>query len=145
MDNLISREAVVYYIKSHIQEIISESGIDKNEHTNRVLKAIVNGVETMPSVTQKHIECEDAISREWLLKQVDNLGLAYGVTEETIKQAPSVTPSRRKGHWIYDETLENWRCSKCNETPKTMGYTGTADFMAEHFKFCNHCGAEMGE
>jgi hypothetical protein len=51
----------------------------------------------------------------------------------------------RKGHWIYDETIENWRCSKCNETPKTMGYVGTADFMAEHFKFCNHCGARMVE
>lgn len=49
----------------------------------------------------------------------------------------------RKGHWIYDETIENWRCSKCNETPKTMGYVGTADFMAEHFRFCNHCGAKM--
>ena len=51
----------------------------------------------------------------------------------------------RKGHWIYDETIENWRCSKCNETPKTMGYVGTTDFMAEHFKFCNHCGAKMIE
>lgn len=52
---------------------------------------------------------------------------------------------QKSGKWIYDETLENWRCSKCNETPKTMGYVGTADFMAEHFKFCNHCGAKMFE
>ncbi len=51
----------------------------------------------------------------------------------------------KTGHWIYDKTLENWRCSKCNETPKTMGYVGTADFMAEHFEFCNHCGAKMVE
>ena len=49
-DDCISREAVVYYIKGHIHEIISESGIDKNEHTNRILRAIINGVETMPSV-----------------------------------------------------------------------------------------------
>lgn len=47
----------------------------------------------------------------------------------------------KTGHWIYDNY--NWRCSECNETPKTLGYVGTADFMTEHFKFCNHCGARM--
>lgn len=55
-----------------------------------------------------------------------------------------VTPQEPKtGHWIYDNFI--WRCSECNETPKTMGYVGTADFMTEHFKFCNHCGAKMIE
>ena len=49
----------------------------------------------------------------------------------------------KTGHWIYDNF--NWRCSECNETPKTSGYVGTADFMTEHFKFCNHCGARMIE
>ena len=49
----------------------------------------------------------------------------------------------KTGHWIYDNY--NWRCSECNETPKTLGYVGTADFMTEHFKFCNHCGARMVE
>lgn len=56
---------------------------------------------------------------------------------------PSVTPTRPKGKWIYDKTIQNWRCSECNETPKTLGFVGTADFMVEHFRFCNHCGAEM--
>jgi hypothetical protein len=49
----------------------------------------------------------------------------------------------RKGHWIYDKSIANWICSKCGETPKTIGYVGTGAFMAEHFKYCNHCGAEM--
>ena len=108
--------------------------------------------------------CDDAISREAVLD-----GLKGCICEEWIKtlfatmvkQLPSVTQKSesvtefadrcrecgkmRKGHWIYDETIENWRCSKCNETPKTMGYVGTADFMAEHFKFCNHCGRRMVE
>lgn len=48
--DLISRQAVIYYIKGHIHEIITESGEDKNAHTNRVLRALMNGVETMPSV-----------------------------------------------------------------------------------------------
>ena len=50
---------------------------------------------------------------------------------------------RKVGKWLYDKTIENWRCSECNETPKTIGYVGTADFMEKEFAFCNHCGAEM--
>lgn len=50
-DDAISRQAVHYYIESHINEIITESGVDKNEHTNRILRTLVNGVDTMPSVT----------------------------------------------------------------------------------------------
>ena len=46
----ISREAVMYYIKSHIHEIITESGTDKNAHTNAVLRALLDGVETMPGL-----------------------------------------------------------------------------------------------
>ena len=49
----VSREAIIYYIKGHIHEIITESGTDKNAHTNSILRALINGVETMPSVTQK--------------------------------------------------------------------------------------------
>jgi hypothetical protein len=60
-----------------------------------------------------------------------------------IKNLPSVNPQEPKtGHWIYDNDTNTWRCDKCGETPKTMGYVGTDKFMAEHFKFCNHCGAK---
>ena len=52
-EDLISREAVGYYIQSYIHEIITESGTDKNEHTNGILRAILNGIKTMPSVTPK--------------------------------------------------------------------------------------------
>lgn len=47
----ISRDAVKYYIQAHIHEIITESGTDKNAHTNAILRALLNGVNTMPSVT----------------------------------------------------------------------------------------------
>jgi hypothetical protein len=53
---------VIYYVKAHIHEIISESGIDKNEHTNRVLRAIINGVETMPPINpQKWIPVSERL------------------------------------------------------------------------------------
>lgn len=65
------------------------------------------------------------------------------MTELTIKDLETLEQEPKTGHWIYDNY--NWRCSECNETPKTLGYVGTADFMTEHFKFCNHCGAKMIE
>ena len=51
--NCISREAVYYYISSHIHEIITESGTDKNAHTNAILRSLANGIKTMPSVLPK--------------------------------------------------------------------------------------------
>ncbi len=78
---------------------------------------------------------------------IDEVGGEYapylGCSKEQIDNLPSVNPIRPKGEWIYDKTIQNWRCSKCNETPKTLGYVGTKEFMTEHFKFCNHCGADM--
>lgn len=59
-------------------------------------------------------------------------GLAQGKAE-----------TRPQGEWIYDGRLCNWKCSECFETPKTIGYVGSRDFMNEHFKYCNHCGAKM--
>jgi hypothetical protein len=51
--------------------------------------------------------------------------------------------NRKVGKWVYDEASQNWRCSECNETPKTIGFVGSSAFMTEHFKYCNHCGIEM--
>lgn len=102
--------------------------------------------------------CGDAVSREprkidewdikgktaelWIVNgklQIRHLGTIHNT------DLPSVTPIRPKGEWKYDKTIQNWRCSKCTKTPKTLGYVGTAEFMAEHFKYCNHCGAKMVE
>ena len=92
--------------------------------------------------------CEDAISRKEVLELfAENADAVrpYSQTWEEVKTLPSVTPTRKVGKWIYDKAIQNWRCSECNETPRTLGFVGTADFMAEHFRFCNHCGAEMRE
>ena len=57
---------------------------------------------------------------------------------ECIKVLPSAT-----GEWIFDKGIYNWRCSRCNQTPPPTGCAGAAYFMATHFKFCSHCGADM--
>ena len=65
--DLISRQAVIYYIKPYIQEIITESGVDKNERTNRILRAIINGIETMPTGEEEPAEwiVDTDDSRRW--------------------------------------------------------------------------------
>ena len=89
--------------------------------------------------------CEDAISRQ---AAIDGLNSINGTSEldkafEVIENLPPVTPQPKTGHWIFVQ--HNWHCSECGESPKTMGYVGSAEFMAEHFKYCNHCGSKMIE
>lgn len=97
----------------------------------------------------------DLISREALIKAVEQgEGISWErhekddlcVRKKYIDNAPTVvaenaTSDRPTGEWIYRNY--NWWCSVCGEQPKTMGYVGTALFMHNEFKFCNHCGAKM--
>ena len=66
-------------------------------------------------------------------------------TAHEIKTLLVSDDSDNKGEWIYDKGVENWRCSKCGQTPPPTGYVGNADFMATYFKFCPTCGADMRE
>lgn len=94
--------------------------------------------------------CSDCIRRESIIEIVNHQRfgmskLAFSIIAAKVKELPSVTPQPKMGRWIYDKNIDNWRCSECGETPKTMGYCGAADFMAKHFKYCNHCGRKMQE
>ena len=48
-EDCISREVILDYVNSHIQEINTGYG-DLNQHTNRVLSMIVDYIEKIPSV-----------------------------------------------------------------------------------------------
>lgn len=99
-------------------------------HPSNIAKELVK----LPPVQPKAEYSCDQIKweRDMAIAQLNELG--YGLGEKP-----------RTGHWIYDKRIVNWRCSECNETPKTMGYCGSANFMAKYFKFCNHCGVRMVE
>lgn len=73
---------------------------------------------------------------EYLRKENDENIAFY----EHFLDLPSV---ENKAVWIYDKGIENWRCSKCGQTPPPTGYVGKADFMATYFKFCPNCRADM--
>ena len=60
----VSREDVKKFIESFIHEIITESGTDKNAHTNEVLREVARGVGDIPPVTPERPK------GEWI--RVDN-------------------------------------------------------------------------
>lgn len=91
---------------------------------------------------------EDCVSRKAVAEIINKQRfgihkISMGIIKEKIESLPPVTPTRKVGKWIYNRDIQNWECSECSETPKTLGYVGTSAFMTEHFKFCNHCGAIM--
>lgn len=64
----------------------------------------------------------------------------------TRENAPSVTPTRKRGKWICVHHIENkitydsWKCSECqhdfNSEEESMVYFN-------EYKYCPNCGAEM--
>ena len=100
-------------------------------------------LKTLPSVTPKPTEREDAISREDALKvasdECQELRGIYGRIEERIKTLPSVTPSRRKGHWIVDGS--HYVCSECNHVHHWNRFDVVNGCKLGNF--CPNCGAEM--
>ncbi|MBP3240079.1 MAG: hypothetical protein J6M92_05990 [Oribacterium sp.] len=117
----------------------------KCKPSNECIDKAVKALEQQP---------EDAISRKKVIDAIyrecsgENLDIEFSkvlLLQRKIKALPPVHPKPRVGHWIYDKRIENWKCSECGCSPKTIGYVGRVEFMREHFKFCNHCGAKMAD
>jgi len=89
--------------------------------------------------------CEDAISRQYLIERATSWDKHFTDSERyvsltDIRNAPSVTPSRPTGHWIFKHFDEDtgipdslW-CSECR-TPQSGIYK----------RFCPNCGCRMFE
>ena len=84
-------------------------------------------------IVLKWLHNNDYVSRF----MIDEVKEATNIAIKALEQEPKI------GHWIYDRTVENWRCTECDKTPKIRGYVGTLEFMVEHFKYCPNCGARM--
>jgi len=137
------RRIILPFIAKKLKEIdyegLGES--DAKEFTqdfNEILNLAIKALEQQP--------CKDAISRQEVIETLKELDWRYnghpgGEVYGAIYKLPPVQPKIKTGRWIYKKF--NWYCSECNNTPKTLGYVGKAEFMKEHFRFCNHCGAMM--
>jgi NADH pyrophosphatase NudC (nudix superfamily) len=97
--------------------------------------------------------CEDAVSRISLLNKLDdcykekikvapdNMAEGFMQVEKLIMQEPSVTPTRKKGKWIFSKTIfdkhgftvECWSCHKKWKTYDEIRWK-------KENKFCPNCG-----
>ena len=80
--------------------------------------------------------CEDAVSRQTVMKLL-NEGWWKGVyPSRSIAELPSVTPQQKMGRWTHDGShWENrWICSEC-------GYK----LIDVQTNYCPNCGANMSE
>jgi len=123
-EDAVSREMVI----SKVKELFSMGECYCDEH------AIVGMINEFPSVTQKSIECDDAVSRDAVLDIICRETEWYDIRTQ-IEQLPSVT--QKLGHWIitpFSVTGRHYQCSECKYI-----HTFTK------FEYCPRCGAEMFE
>lgn len=111
--------------------------------------------------------CEDAISRDELLKAIDTWD-KFGCNADTklvpyqdhyvpyihyddvvncIKGMPPVNPQPKTGHWEwvqYDSNLNigNWHCSECKNIA-VVGVNKNEEGGIPIYKYCPNCGARM--
>lgn len=112
--------------------------------------------------------CEDAVSREHLLSEIDNLMQSpwfnsgkdddmfthYGYVERKeaveivrdlcVKEEPPITPKQRTGHWvgIDEEPSETWECDRCGFVVDAEGCIDPVEYR-DMYKYCPNCGAKM--
>lgn len=125
-----------------VEEFMEQYEIVDTEHV------YTNGVEMVPIFRMKqwfeHLpECEDAVSRKWLLEAVEEGWIKFDTEEDYNRYihlvrdiAPSVTPKRKTGKWIgVSPMTDTLMCSEC-------GY----NILGEEFKsnFCPDCGSYNG-
>ena len=126
-NDLISREAL-------------KEEISKNKKVaGRFIEGVLMLIDNAPTVEPEKALIANVTFDEDKLKEI-----VHTEVIDKIKSGELVLKEERpQGEWIYDDLFNNWKCSVCGECPKTIGYVGDHDFMKEHFKFCNHCGADM--
>ena len=124
----------------------------------RYAKSLIDGEEPQFESCAEQEPCDDAVSREELLKAIDtwdkfgvddtnslfrldNLSLPHYVPYihyddviKCIKGMPPVTQKSKTGHWI-DYCYQNYRCSECDYI--------IADSDVDEYKYCPNCGAKM--
>ena len=118
---------------------------EQYDNTMLALDMAINALEQEQDMTIAYLmgkyedkePCEDAISRQAVLS-LWGLRLSDKEIYMAIHDMPSITPSRRKGHWVrvsidkYSEHAHYWyKCDKCGQ--QHLGNTN----------YCPNCGAEM--
>ena len=113
-------------------------------------KELLEKIKNQPlTVIPKEQPCEDAVSREEIMKQYEGSEFEHcnfvskNSLLDFIEKLPPVTTIRPKGEWIEQEKgmkVTTYKCSRCGRlVSNDTGYDVTKDYP-----FC-HCGADMRE
>ena len=127
-----------YYDCISRQNAIDAMWEELDEDTAHKVRDIL---ETQPSVMPSQKPCEDCISREYILSKAhcccDDLAddEPCCVDADDIKEAPSVQPKPKIGHWIISPNDCFVSCSEC-------GLHGDKGIY-KHYRWCPNCGAKM--
>lgn len=142
-EDAVSRQAVLDIVK--FEENWLSDAKSNNADTDIAFSGIRTQVAKLSSVTKALEPCEDAISRKAVLDmattiQTDDCSgneVMEVVDVDDIKTLPPVTPTSKKGKWIYSGSYDEegmLYCSCCkHEIDVSEGY----------FKYCPNCGAKM--
>jgi hypothetical protein len=95
--------------------------------------------------------CEDAISRKAVLNTIRDWWKTAMMADgkptlcDSIRELPSVTPTRKKGKWIAKENIHGlekfYECSNCGN--HCLYKYVEIGFQNAKTKYCPNCGAEM--
>lgn len=89
--------------------------------------------------------CEDAISRQEVLEEINRVGVKgfetyndYSQLYDFVDTLPSVTPQPEMGHWEWNQydanpKIGNFHCSLCHNIGES------------YYDYCPNCGAKMQE
>lgn len=143
-DNAVSRKAV-----DELSRALVHTTRDKADF----LCNFWEGLQKLPPVTQKPIECDDAIRRDavkkWICKTCPDDSECQRDCDviKGIDALPPVTPQQKYGKWIKHPEIETstpeylmfYECSECGDKQCFC----KSDLHKK--RFCNSCGAKMQE
>lgn len=125
------RDEAIRVIKSecYISNLLN---LDRTRMVNTALDKAVEALKAEP--------CEDCISREDVLKEIDKKYRRWFVNDAAfleciliIKKMSHVTPARKKGEWIAKDGV--YGVAYCSECDYEMRLNDT--------NYCPNCGAKM--
>jgi len=110
-------------------------------------KLILELLEQEP--TTKNDLAVDCISRQAVIDEMEKRHTEGDcITKGFIKNMPSVTPIRPKGHWICDgkgRSFADYHCSECGLKLALCGQDIKQRQDSGYSLFCGGCGADMRE
>lgn len=134
-----------------IPQAVRRAGEDRTYIEDEIMEAKNMAIQAL-----EQEPCEDAISRQALLDEINRIGIKafetyndYSRLFDFVDTLPPVTPQPKTGNWEwvqYDSNpnIGNWHCSECNRIV-CGAIKNAANPIFYAYNYCPNCGARMVE